>query len=138
MFWAATRGRFPPPPRRPRLPGMARKTQQTAPKTFEAALAELETILSDIEGGEVPLEESLVKYERGQFLIRHCRGVLERAEKQIEQLSKGEGEQLRVTPMSGLSGKAGDDDVDDDAADDDAADDGAVSDEPADADEDET
>jgi exodeoxyribonuclease VII small subunit len=89
---------------------MARKTQQTAPRTFEAALAELETILSDIEGGDVPLEESLVKYERGQFLIKHCRGVLERAEKQIEQLGKGEGEALRATPMSGLAPKTGDED----------------------------
>ena len=61
---------------------MARK--QTPPKSFEEALAELEQILADIEGGQVPLEESLVKYERGQFLIQHCRGVLTSAEKQIE------------------------------------------------------
>ena len=38
--------------------------------------------------GELGLEESLVKYERGNFLIHHCRGVLGQAEKQIEQLSK--------------------------------------------------
>jgi len=68
---------------------MARKNQ-IPPKSFEDALAELEQILTDIEGGQVPLEQSLTMYERGQFLIGHCRGVLARAEKQIEVLGKGE------------------------------------------------
>ena len=77
---------------------MARKNQ-TAPKTFEDALEELERILADIEAGEVPLEESLAKYERGQFLIQHCRNVLNTAEKQIEQLSKGADGEIRSTPM---------------------------------------
>ena len=66
--------------------------QQSLPKTFEDALRELEQILSEIENGEVGLEESLVKYERGNFLIQHCRGVLSAAEKQIESLSKDEEE----------------------------------------------
>jgi exodeoxyribonuclease VII small subunit len=66
---------------------MAKKTQ-SPPKTFEDALGELEQILADIEGGEIGLEESLTKYERGNFLIQHCRGVLGAAEKQIEMLSK--------------------------------------------------
>jgi exodeoxyribonuclease VII small subunit len=65
---------------------MAKKTQPP-PKNFEDALAELEQILSAIESGQVGLEESLVKYERGTFLIQHCRGVLTTAEKQIEQLT---------------------------------------------------
>lgn len=67
---------------------MPRK-QQPPPKTFEAALKELETILTEIESGEAGLEESLVKYERGNFLIQHCRAVLNSAEKQIELLTKG-------------------------------------------------
>ncbi|HWB54704.1 MAG TPA: exodeoxyribonuclease VII small subunit [Tepidisphaeraceae bacterium] len=67
---------------------MAKKAQ-TPPKTFEEALEELERILSRIESGETPLEESLAQYERGNFLIQHCRGVLNTAEKQIEMLNKG-------------------------------------------------
>jgi exodeoxyribonuclease VII small subunit len=63
------------------------KKNQTPPKTFEEALKELEQILAEIEGGEVGLEESLAKYERGTFLIQHCRTVLGAAEKQIELLS---------------------------------------------------
>jgi exodeoxyribonuclease VII small subunit len=66
---------------------MARKTQ-TPPKSFEDALSELERILSDIEAGEIGLEESLTRYERGVFLIQHCRAVLATAEKQIELLTK--------------------------------------------------
>jgi exodeoxyribonuclease VII small subunit len=77
---------------------MARKTQ-ALPKTFEDALQELEQILTDIEGGQVGLEESLVKYERGTFLIQHCRGVLSTAEKQIEILGKSADGSLESTPM---------------------------------------
>ncbi|HTW96027.1 MAG TPA: exodeoxyribonuclease VII small subunit [Tepidisphaeraceae bacterium] len=66
---------------------MAKKNEAT-PKNFEEALAELEKILSEIEAGEVGLEETLVKYERGNFLIKHCRGILAVAEKEIERISK--------------------------------------------------
>lgn len=67
------------------------KKPQAPPRSFEEALAELEKILADIEGGEVALEESLVKFERGNYLIQHCRGVLSSAEKRIELLSQGSG-----------------------------------------------
>jgi len=77
---------------------MAKRTQ-TPPKNFEDALRELEQILADIEGGEVPLEESLAKYERGTFLIQHCRGVLSGAEKQIELLSKADDGSLKSEPF---------------------------------------
>jgi exodeoxyribonuclease VII small subunit len=77
---------------------MARKTQ-APPKSFEDALRELEQILSDIEAGELGLEESLMKYERGNFLIQHCRGVLGAAEKQIELLGKGPDGGLTRTPI---------------------------------------
>ena len=76
------------------------KKQHAAPKTFEEALVELEQILADVENGEVGLEESLVKYERGNFLIEHCRGVLNRAEKQIELLSKGDDGELESHPLT--------------------------------------
>jgi exodeoxyribonuclease VII small subunit len=79
---------------------MARKSDTSPPKSFEAALAELETILADIEGGQVGLEESLAKYERGNFLIQHCRGILNSAEKKIELLSKAENGVLTSQPLS--------------------------------------
>jgi exodeoxyribonuclease VII small subunit len=64
------------------------KTKQAQPKTFEEAISELETILSEMERGEVPLEESLTRYERGNFLLQYCRQVLGKAEEQIESLAK--------------------------------------------------
>ena len=81
------------------------KKMQVAPKTFEEALAELEQIVADIESGQVGLEESLVRYERGTFLIQHCRGVLNTAEKQIELLSKTAEGGLVSTPMDQTDGE---------------------------------
>jgi exodeoxyribonuclease VII small subunit len=78
---------------------MARK-QQPIPKNYEEAERELNEILTDIEAGTIGLEESLVKYERGRFLLQYCRDVLERAEKQIELLSKGPDGQLASTPLN--------------------------------------
>jgi exodeoxyribonuclease VII small subunit len=75
------------------------KKPQPAPKSFEDALRELEQILAEIEGGQVGLEESLVKYERGNFLIQHCRGILGNAEKQVEILSKQADGQLKAEPL---------------------------------------
>lgn len=85
------------------------KKNQTPPKSFEDALAELERILGDIEGGEVGLEESLQKYERGNFLITYCRGVLNSAEKQIEQLSQSPDGSLQTTSMPPQQPSAADD-----------------------------
>ena len=64
------------------------KKNQAVPKNFEEGMKELETILSDIERGEMGVEESLVRYERGTFLIQHCRAVLNRAQEQVEAVSK--------------------------------------------------
>jgi exodeoxyribonuclease VII small subunit len=77
---------------------MARKTQ-IPPKSFEDALAELDQILTGIENGKVGLEESLLKYERGNFLIQHCRGVLNAAEKQMELLTRSPDGGLIATPV---------------------------------------
>lgn len=85
---------------------MARKTQQ-APRTFEEALQELEQIVADIENGRTGLEESLLKYERGTFLIQHCRGVLTAAEKQIEILGKSAEEPVATEPDAGRPGPVG-------------------------------
>jgi len=86
---------------------MANKKTQTSPKSFEDALQELEQILVEIEGGQIGLEESLVKYERGTFLIQHCRGVLSTAEKQIELLSKSADGGIEAVPMENGEQPAG-------------------------------
>ena len=57
-------------------------------KDFEAAIAELETIVKKLEEGELPLEKSLELYERGVQLSRFCHARLEDAEKRIEILNE--------------------------------------------------
>lgn len=59
-----------------------------ASMTYEQAQAELETLITRIEGGQVGLEESMVAYERGVALLKHCRGILEKAEQTFTDLSE--------------------------------------------------
>lgn len=63
------------------------KTSTTA-LSFEDALAQIESIIERIESGEVGLEQSLTEYEKGVGLINHCRGKLDRARQQVEDLTK--------------------------------------------------
>jgi exodeoxyribonuclease VII small subunit len=56
---------------------------------FEIALAELEQIVQNMEGGRLPLEESLAAYRRGSELLRHCQQQLGDAERQIQILENG-------------------------------------------------
>lgn len=74
---------------------MAKKMQ----KSFEGALAELETIVSHMEQGELSLEESVKNYKEGMDLAAYCLSVLQKAEQEIyvyEQNSykKAEGDDL--------------------------------------------
>ena len=57
---------------------------------FEQAIQQLKEIVGKIEQGEIPLQDSLEQYEKGMALIKHCRGILQKAEKRIEQISKEE------------------------------------------------
>jgi exodeoxyribonuclease VII small subunit len=82
---------------------MAKKNQE-APRNFEEAVKELEQIVSEMERGQVSLEESLARYERGQFLIRHCQEILGVAEKQIEQITKSSEGTLKTSPLEEKSG----------------------------------
>lgn len=54
---------------------------------FEEALAELEQIVDKLEKGTVPLEQSIVLYERGEALKRHCDVLLRQAEARIEKIA---------------------------------------------------
>ncbi len=56
--------------------------------SFEEAIKELTQIVDKIESGEVPLQTSIEQYEQGMALIKHCRGILQAAEKKIEKVSQ--------------------------------------------------
>ena len=57
-------------------------------KDFEAAIAELETIVKKLEEGDLPLESSLQLYERGVHLSRYCHARLEEAERYVARLKR--------------------------------------------------
>jgi exodeoxyribonuclease VII small subunit len=56
--------------------------------SFEEAIKELANIVGKIEQGQIPLQDSLTQYEKGMALIKHCRTILQKAEKRIEKISK--------------------------------------------------
>ncbi|MBS0321249.1 MAG: exodeoxyribonuclease VII small subunit [Proteobacteria bacterium] len=68
---------------------MAETAASAPPPSFEAALAELESIVETMEGGTLPLKESLAAYKRGAELLQYCQGVLKAAEQEIQVLDKG-------------------------------------------------
>ncbi|MCA9294048.1 MAG: exodeoxyribonuclease VII small subunit [Phycisphaerales bacterium] len=55
--------------------------------SYEQAIAALEAIIDKIESGEIGLEDSVKAYERGRLLKEHCRRILDRAEKQVSELT---------------------------------------------------
>jgi exodeoxyribonuclease VII small subunit len=65
---------------------------QKAPENFEAGLAELETLVAQMEAGSLPLDQALAQYQRGTELLRYCEEKLSSAEQQLRVL---DGETLK-------------------------------------------
>jgi exodeoxyribonuclease VII small subunit len=59
------------------------------PATYEAALAELEQLVGQIESGQLPLEQLLAGYQRGAELLQFCRDKLQAVEDRIKVLDEG-------------------------------------------------
>lgn len=66
---------------------------------FEDALNKLEKIVSKLEDGDIPLEESLKLFEEGIRLSRFCNQKLDEAEKKVEILLKGKNGMLKTHPF---------------------------------------
>ncbi len=68
--------------------------------SFEQALAMLEKIVDDLERGDVPLDQSIRIYERGEALKDHCEKLLRAAEARVEKIRLSrEGEPQGVEPL---------------------------------------
>ncbi len=67
-------------------------TAPAAPASYEAALEELETLVAQLESGQLPLDQLLTGYQRGAELLKFCRSRLEAVENQIKVL---EGNELK-------------------------------------------
>jgi exodeoxyribonuclease VII small subunit len=69
---------------------MASKSASTpaTPTTpaFEAALAQLESLVSRLESGDLPLDEALRTFEQGVRLTRECQSALAAAQQKVQQL----------------------------------------------------
>ena len=79
---------------------MAENTNTDIKKlTFEKALAELEQIVQKLERGDVPLEESVTIYERGEALKRRCDELLRQAEARVEKITLDAGKPTGTEPL---------------------------------------
>ncbi|MBY6049462.1 exodeoxyribonuclease VII small subunit [Vannielia litorea] len=58
-----------------------------AEMSFEEAIRELEAVVSRLEGGEVPLEDSIALYQRGSELRAKCDALLKAAEEKVAKIT---------------------------------------------------
>jgi len=68
---------------------MAEEIPDISQMTFEDALRALEDVVRRLESGEVPLDESIGLYERGEALRKHCQARLDSAQARIEKIVSG-------------------------------------------------
>ena len=78
-----------------REPGQGQEQEQV---DFEAALAELETLVAKMESGSLSLEESLAAFERGVKLTRQCESALRSAELRVKALAEDGSEEQPIVP----------------------------------------
>ena len=69
---------------------------------FEEAMQALEAVVTQLERGDVALEQSIALYEQGAKLKAHCAAKLKDAEEKVELIRAQEGRALGTTPVEGL------------------------------------
>ena len=74
-------------------------------KSFESSLEELEKIVRQLEGGDLPLDRSLELFEHGVRLSRECQKRLDEAERKVEILLRGNDGAYRPTPFEEPEGE---------------------------------
>jgi exodeoxyribonuclease VII small subunit len=67
--------------------------------SFELAMRQLEEIVTKLERGDVPLEESIAIYERGEALKKRCEALLLEAEERVERIRSADGRAVGVEPF---------------------------------------
>ncbi|WP_212522825.1 exodeoxyribonuclease VII small subunit [Actibacterium sp. MT2.3-13A] len=71
--------------------------------SFEQAMGELEQVVTRLERGDVPLQDSIALYERGAKLKKRCEDELKRAEEKVAAITlDAEGNPTGITPVEGL------------------------------------
>ncbi len=72
---------------------------------FEEALARLEQVVKELERGDLPLEESIVKFEEGIGLTKTCLSILEEAGRKVQILVADRDGKKRERPFTGTEGE---------------------------------
>ncbi|MEC9377082.1 MAG: exodeoxyribonuclease VII small subunit [Candidatus Neomarinimicrobiota bacterium] len=62
--------------------------KKTEPKSIEEIFGRLESIISNLESGDIPLDKSLTLFEEGMTLAETCRAQLNAAEQKVQELMK--------------------------------------------------
>lgn len=71
------------------------ETRPEVPLDFESALAQLESLVSSMEAGQLSLEDSLAAYKRGAELLQYCQAQLQAAQQQVKVLEGNGAQDLR-------------------------------------------
>jgi exodeoxyribonuclease VII small subunit len=94
---------------------MSKPTNPTAEElSFEAALAELDQVVAALEGGQLELEESIERYQRGVELLRSLQGKLADAQQKVTMLIgelEAEAAEQPTVPAERSGGTAGDEGI---------------------------
>jgi len=69
--------------KKPESSGAGLEVQIDPNLRYEQAVKELEKLISDMESGKFSLEETLLAYQRGATLLKHCQAVLAQVEQQV-------------------------------------------------------
>jgi exodeoxyribonuclease VII small subunit len=84
---------------------MADEASDISAMSFEDALKALEEVVRRLESGEVPLDDSITLYERGEALRKHCQARLDAAQERIERIVTGpSGEATGTRPLDAPDG----------------------------------
>src|SRR5205809_1500423 len=81
---------------------MTKKDQINKP--FEAALEELESVVEQLESGDLSLEDALAAFEKGVGLVKYCNQKLSEVEKKVELLLKDKEGRLQLKLLDSLAG----------------------------------
>lgn len=71
---------------------MAAQAKPAAPKTFEEASARLDTLVRQMESGQLPLDEMIAAFEEGRKLVAFCNDKLTEVQKRVEIIKAGEAD----------------------------------------------
>ena len=70
------------------------------PLAFEQTLAELETLVNQMEDGNMGLEDSLAAFEKGIRLTRECQQALQQAELRVQVLTNPDADPVKLEPLA--------------------------------------